>query len=304
MLALYATDLDRGPGLALRVLPSWLTRGPWSPDAQHGGPPAGLLTHVIESHQNPTLGSVDPLSSPTRAFMLTRVTIDLLRPVPVQPLTVSVRTIRPGKRVQLVEASLWADGEPDVAGEGRPGAGLEVARAVAMRIRQRSAATGETPYLYPPDGVHRTNAAAAVHRPAQLPAEGIPADLSSRGDGFHSRATELRFIAGNVAVPGPGVMWGRVLCPLIDTEPLRGVPLAATLADFGNAVGSTLDMDNWGYMNTDLTVSMHREPVGDWIGVDSLMQLDPGGFGQALSNLYDLDGPVGRAAASLLIVDR
>ncbi len=301
-LTLFTRDTDRGAAQPLRVIPSWLTAGPWSADAQHGGPPSALLAWAIRAHENPVVSAPvdetsDPrLTPPARAFALVRCTVELLRPVPVAPLTLSVRTIRPGKRVQLVEAALWADGEP--------GDGAEVARAIGMRIRSRSDAFGEQPFTYPQEGIELTDQHVAATMPTSHPDDVSSADLSARGEGFHSRATDLRFTRSHLATPGPGTMWGRLLYPFIDDEWITGVPLAVCLADFGNAIGSTLLMAEWGYMNTDLTVNAHREPRGEWICVDSVVQLDPGGFGVASSHLYDQTGSVGRSTASLFIAQQ
>src|SRR4051812_46725121 len=70
-------------------LPS--TAGPWSLEAQHGGPPAALLGRAVEG-----LG----------AGVVGRFTMDLLGPVPVGELGVSASVVRPGRSVSLVEASL------------------------------------------------------------------------------------------------------------------------------------------------------------------------------------------------------
>ncbi len=299
MLALFNSDQERDPSLCLRVLPTWLTAGPWSPEAQHGGPPAALLAWAIRRHENPAAEitpGTDPAIEPVRPFALVRLTVDLLRPVPLVPLTISVRTVRPGKRVQLIEAALWANGEPSH--------GVEVARAVGMRVRSRSTLFGEEPYLYPQAGIALTDALIASAQPGGRPDDVAPADLSSRGEGFHSRATDLRFVRGHLTTVGPGTMWGRLLYPFLDNEWLSGVPLAVCLSDFGNAVGSTLQMQDWGYLNTDLTVNLHREPRGEWICVNSVMQLDPGGFGVASSDLYDQTGSIGRSAASLFIAEQ
>jgi len=91
-----------------RFLPTELTRGPWSPDAQHGGPPAALLALCVERHAGGA------------GTQVVRMTVELLRPVPLAPLAVTVRTLRPGKKVQLVDATLRAGD-------------VEVARATALR---------------------------------------------------------------------------------------------------------------------------------------------------------------------------
>ena len=95
-----------------RFLPTELTRGPWDPDSQHGGPPAALLGRAIERLE----GGED--------FQVGRVTYEILRPVPLTPLEVRAEMPRPGRRVQMVEASLHA-------GEH------EVIRARAWRSRRR-----------------------------------------------------------------------------------------------------------------------------------------------------------------------
>ena len=87
-----------------------LTRGPWDPGSQHAGPPAALLGHAIESLED----SAD--------FHIGRITFEILGAVPIGHLKPSATIVRPGKRVQLVEASLEADGEV-------------VMRAHAWRIR-------------------------------------------------------------------------------------------------------------------------------------------------------------------------
>ena len=93
--ALYLPDGDR-------FVPTELSRGPWSPDAQHGGPPAALLARAIERFEG------------GEHMHVARLTIELLRPVPLRPLAIEARWARPGRKVQLVAASLH-DGETEVA---------------------------------------------------------------------------------------------------------------------------------------------------------------------------------------------
>src|SRR6185436_3410071 len=97
------------------VVPTVLARGPWTPEAQHGGAPAALLARAVERFEGGD------------AMVVVRVTVELLRPVPIAPLRVMTRLSRPGKKVQIVEASL-------VVAEG----GTEVARASGLRIRRGS----------------------------------------------------------------------------------------------------------------------------------------------------------------------
>jgi hypothetical protein len=93
-----------------RFVATELARGPWDPNAQHGGAPAALLMRAFERVDG------DP------GLAIARVTYELLRPVPLAELEVSCTVARPGRRVQLLEGSLAA---PD---------GTEVVRARALRV--------------------------------------------------------------------------------------------------------------------------------------------------------------------------
>src|ERR1041385_6606183 len=75
------------------------TAGPWSAGAQHGGPPSALLARAFER-----LG-------PHPGQRLARLTVEILRPIPVRPVTVTARVVRPGHRVTLLEGALQIDGE-------------------------------------------------------------------------------------------------------------------------------------------------------------------------------------------------
>src|ERR671915_412269 len=81
-----------------------LTRGPWDGDSQHAGPPAALVGRAVELCPSP----VDAES----AWQVGRITYEILRPVPIAPLSVTARVERPGRSVELVSAMLATeDGE-------------------------------------------------------------------------------------------------------------------------------------------------------------------------------------------------
>jgi hypothetical protein len=250
------------------VVPSVLARGPWSPDAQHGGPPAALLARAVESDEHGA------------GFVVARLTVELLRPVPIAPLRVRSRLTRPGKKVQLVEASLLvADGE------------LEVARATGLRIRRTAIQLpeGAAPYgtLPPPT-------AGVVSRP--------PWAGSIEYEGFHSGGAELRFVTGTFEQPGPAAAWMRLRVPLVAGEETSPLCRVAVAADFGNGISWVLDRtQGYRFINPDLTIALHRHPAGEWIGLDAITLPGPLGVGIAESRLYDQHGPLGRSLQSLLI---
>ena len=70
-------------------LPTDAARGPWNPNFLHGGPVAILAGHAIEAL---------PADQPMR---VARLTLELLRPVPMASLTVQAELTRPGRKVRL-----------------------------------------------------------------------------------------------------------------------------------------------------------------------------------------------------------
>lgn len=251
---------------AERFVPGELARGPWSPDAQHGGAPAALLARCVEQ----TDGGA--------AMHVARLTIELLRPVPLAPLQVRTRVIRPGRKVQLVEAALWH-------GES------EVARCTALRLRRVAVPMpADVEPLAPPPGPDSGSASLA-------PWSGV-----ASGRAFHSDAVEHRFVVGGFAAPGPAVDWIRLRVPLVAGEAVSPLCRVAAAADFGNGISWVLNrVDGYRFINPDLTIYLHRYPVGEWVCLEAVTRPEAIGVGMAESRLYDTQGPIGRAVQSLLI---
>ena len=261
--ALYEVD-------GARVVPSPLTVGPWDPGSQHGGAPSALLTWAIEAVPSP--GPVQ----------LARLTIELLRPVPLRPLSLSTEVVRPGRKVQLVRAVL-SDGDQ------------EVAAAHGLRLR-----TADLPL---PEG------SAVDERPPAPPATGrpsAPGGLAPEGapPGFHNTATELRFTEGGFDRPGPATAWIRLLVPVVAGRPVSPAMRVAGAADFGNGISWVLPPDRWLFVNPDLSIHLLRLPEGEWIGMRSTTLPGGAGTGVAESALYDEGGRIGRAVQSLLLEAR
>jgi hypothetical protein len=250
------------------VIPTDLSRGPWTPDAQHGGPPAALLGRAIERFDG------------GEEMVVVRLTVELLRPVPIAPLLLATRLSRPGKKVQLIEASL-------LVAETR----REVARATGLRIRRGHVPLpeGTAPYGAPPPP-----SAGMVSRP--------PWASQITYEGFHSGGAELRFVRGNFEEPGPATAWIRLRVPLVAGEETSPLCRVAAAADFGNGISWLLSRrDGYRFINPDLTIYLHRHPLGEWVGLESVTLPEPFGVGIAESRLYDERGPLGRSVQSLLI---
>jgi Thioesterase-like superfamily len=251
--AFYEADGDR-------FVPSELTRGPWDAGAQHAGPPSALVARAIERCE-------------ARAGLrVGRITLEILRPVPLAPLSVAARVVRPGRSVELLEASL----------SGPDG---ELVRARAWRVQvgeQRLDEADESP-PGPGDGERR--------------------DFFPTGEeiGYHT-AMEYRFVAGGFLEQGPATVWMRPRVPLVTGEEITPLQRVFVAADSGNGVSAALDWRRFIFINTDLTVHLLREPAGEWVCLDAVTHVD--GLGLTDTALFDERGRIGRAAQTLLVRPR
>ncbi|HVY78394.1 MAG TPA: thioesterase family protein [Solirubrobacterales bacterium] len=243
-----------------------LTRGPWDPEAQHAGPPSALLGRAVERIEG------------SEAFQVGRIVFEILRPVPIGPVRVETRVLRPGRKVRLVEASLLVEG-------------AEVMRATAWQLR--------TAELEMP-------AEATAEDPAPPgPEEGWTPEFFPTGEevGYQS-AMEFRAVAGAFLEPGPAIFWLRMRQPLVAGEEPTPLQRALVAADVGNGISAVLDYRRFVFVNVDLTVHFERMPEGEWVCVDAVTRPEPNGIGTAESVLSDQRGRIGRAAQSLLIEAR
>jgi len=251
------------------VVPTELARGPWSPDAQHGSAPAALLADEIERWE------------PGPASFVARLTVELFRPVPLAPLRLVVRTIRPGKRVQWIQASLLDDD-------------IEVVRATGLRLRSEELdlPVPARPPLHLPT-------------PDESPAFDLVPGLSDQrpeelGVGFWL-AVDVRTARGSWAEIGPGAVWFRLRQPVVAGEEISPLQRAVAAADFGNGVSAALERGRYLFINPDLTIYLHRLPVGEWVAIDAVTHAESHGVGVAESVLVDEGGRVGRSVQALLM---
>ncbi len=92
--------------------------------------------------------------------------------------------------------------------------------------------------------------------------------------------------------------------PLLADEtpsPLERVLIAA---DSGNGVSFHIDPKDYLFINPDLSVHLHRLPVGEWVALDATSTIEATGIGLADTRLWDESGPIGRSAQSLLVGPR
>lgn len=252
------------PGGEEEFLPTPHTAGPWSAQAQHLGPPAALLTRAMVR------------CSPRADTVLAKLTIDILGPLPLAPLSVRASVLRPGRTVELIGAELAFDG-------------MVAARATGWRLARTDTsdvAGGTSDPMPPPD----------TAQPAALPTGWYT-------DGYLS-SIEWRWLHGDWSRPGSALVWGRPLVPLVDGEATDSLCTLLTVADSASGLSARLDpADGWLFPNTDLTVHLHRTPNGPWVGVNATTVVGADGAAVARATLSDETGPVG-ASAQILTVRR
>jgi len=246
-----------------RLVPTALTRGPWSPNHQHGGPPSAVMARAIEQ-----------AAGEPGALQLTRFTVDFVRPVPIEPLTVSVERVRDGRRARGYAAVLSAGGQA-------------VARATALVVRTEQVAPPPVPTQEP-------------LRPSPGEAEPFQFPFFRDPVGYHT-GVETRLARGTVG-SGRAAAWMRLRVPLVLGEATSPAQRVLTVADSGSGVGAAFDPARLvPFVNADLTVSLHRLPDGDWIGLDAATTLERHGIGLTRTGLYDARGAIGEGVQSLVV---
>lgn len=280
--------------------PTEHARGPWDPRTLHGGAPATLIAAAFERMQ-PAVSELP----------FARLSFSFLRPIPIAPLTLSTRVLRPGRRVQELEAELRV-GRPAGGPADGPAGDELVCRAHALRIQPISA---ELPEL--------ATEVVGAYEPPPLPG---PEDAHSvrfalddmERKSFAATALEMRFLRGRplkgqlpeVGISsahnpvGTAAVWMRLHRPVLPGETPSPLVRVMAAADFGNGVSAVLPFEEYLFINADLSISLNRPPVGEWIGLDSRTLLRPGGIAWAESVLHDERGPLGLATQALVVQRR
>ena len=124
------------------------------------------------------------------------------------------------------------------------------------------------------------------------------------GHGASKGGFVWRLIEGGFGRPGPGTTWARARIPLVAGETDSPLVRALTLADSASGVGSQLDVSKWLIINTDLTVALHRDPVGEWLCMAASLDASPGGSALCQATLADRSGEFGRALQTMLVDER
>lgn len=253
-----------------RVRSTVHTTGPWAAGLQHAGPPSALLTRAVRR-----LGGLPPDALPAR------LGFDILAPVPVADLVLTARTLRPGRRVALAEATLAAADAPE-----RP---VMTLRAWLLRqAKPPMAGLPETP---------------------TTPAPSWPHDLApmARPEGWHPGyldAVRWLWVQGSFEAPGPAAVWTTLAVDLVEGEDPDPVERLVAVADSASGISAVASPARMLFVNTDLTLHLTRAPIGKDIWMHAQTTLDAVGIGRTTGELGDHRGSVGHSAQCLFVEPR
>ncbi|MGY0386488.1 thioesterase family protein [Nocardioides sp. WG-D5] len=241
------------------------TASPWDHSLQHGGPPAALLARAIESVRS------DP------ALSIARFTADMLGGIPQGTMRVEAHVVRPGRRVELVEASLWAGERLAVK------ASAWLIRATPGSTREHWCSGGKVP--------------AIPQASSERFFEGVSPDWG------YGRALDWRFVSGGYE-PGPATVWARLRVPLVAGEETSPVQRLLTLADSTNGLSGSLPMSSWYFIPPTVTVTVERPPVSEWMLLDARSTIGPDGIGLAQGGMSDEHGRFAVVTQPLMVAPR
>lgn len=241
--------------------PTAHTSGAWRSDEQHFSPLGGLIVHEIE-RARAAEGRPD--------LLLSRISFDILGKIDLDDFDVHVETLRPGRTIELVEATVIIGGRAVVR-----------ARAWFLAAQDTSTVSGgAADPLCPPDSVQ-------------------PWSMSDLWPGGFIASVDARA----VGAPQPGRTTAWISTPLDLVAGESASPLASyvALVDTANGIAVRQEPTEWMFPNLDLTIHLHRQPEGRWTGLDTNVVFGSDGIGLTSTVLHDTRGPVGRAEQILSV---
>lgn len=250
--------LDARDGDTARYRSTVHAQGAWNPGEQHMAPATGLLVHELERFQA------------REGLRIVRVSLDILGLIPGGGFTVTTRMVRPGRRIELIEATLEAHGRTSI-----------VARAWRL-------ATGDT------------SAVAHVQEPSiPGPEKCVERELSARWPGGY--IASLTGLGDPASGGGQGMAWLSNDLEMVDGEETTPLVRLLGMVDTANGVAARLDPRAWAFPNVDLQIHLFRAPIGRRLGLRVLQSVGEDGVGLTSSVLHDEQGPFGRAEQILTV---
>jgi hypothetical protein len=194
-------------------------------------------------------------------FVPARLTVDMFRlPNITTPIEITTKLVRDGLRIKMIEAEFISGG-------------TSMARASCQLLRKTENAPGNV--WSPPNW--------EVPKPADIPK---PTDPRL---GMNGKWT-TRPITGHMGSLGPRRLWMNEVRELI-----AGIPMTPFVH-----VATGAGDQGLGYINSDVTIYLHRLPVTNWIGFEVVNHHATDGIAIGECWLYDEKGPIGTSTVAAL----
>jgi hypothetical protein len=207
------------------------------------------------------------------AYTPARLTVDMHRAPDMSPITIETRLVRDGRRIKVIDAEFFS-------GE------ISVARATSQLLRRTENPPGRiwSPPLW--DAPKPTDVA-----PPESP--------GPTGGGMWA----TRQITGDFGSFGRRRIWISEVRRLVEGSPLTPFIRVAGAADIASPLAHVGE-GGLAYINSDLTLYLHRQPRGEWIGFDSVNHQATDGVAIGECWIYDLEGAIGAASTCALAQPR
>jgi hypothetical protein len=202
-------------------------------------------------------------------FVPARLTVDMFRLPTLAPIEVKTRLVRDGLRIKMVEADFFSGG-------------VAMARASCQLLRKTENPQGNV--WSPPNW--------KVPAPADIPA---PTDPRLGMNGKWA----TRPIEGAMGTVGPRRLWMSEVRDLVAGTALTPFVRVAVAADFASPFANAGDQ-GLGYINSDVTLYLHRLPVTPWIGFEVVNHHATDGIAIGECWLHDEQGPIGTSTVAAL----
>ncbi|MCQ9327938.1 thioesterase family protein [Pelistega suis] len=239
--------------------PTQHAQGAWNPHEQHMAPASGVMARELENF------------NPRDDVRIGRVSYDIFGLISLDRFTVETKVIRPGKTIELLEATMKSQGKTCI-----------VARAWRMMMSDTSSVSGLEDQV--------------IAQPMDFPEWGG----MSRWAGGYIRSVTVR--ASPDKRPGKGIVWISTSKEMVEGETTSSFTRLLGLIDTANGIVPRQEGEfAWAFPNLDLQVHMHRLPQGDWLGLETVQQYGGDGIGLTSSILHDVYGPFGRSEQILTI---
>ncbi|MEV7231430.1 thioesterase family protein [Polymorphospora sp. NPDC051019] len=244
-----------------RYRPTELTGGAWALTEQHISPMIGLIVHAIDRY---VAGRAPD------GMVVGRISVDILGVVGLEDFDLHVETVRPGRTIELVEATVVAKDRPAV-------------RARVWRLSAHdtsSVAGGQGERLPSPDDLARWA-------------------MSETWSGGYISSLDVRPVGA--PTPGRTTAWVSTPARLVAGEPSSTLARFVGLVDTANGIAARQPPTEWLFPNLDLSIHLFRQPAGEWVGLDTTVVFGAHGQGLTSTVLHDLAGPLGHAEQILTV---